>query len=161
MSNEKWWKIIPPVAFRDYAWQMGLIVTNHFFYHSVHRANRYLTNYRNNPIHSITMLMIQICSFSTSRPVWMLLKDIVWPSRLCLCLYFGVFFICYRIICFSPLFVCSSVYIVLIWFVDFLILLFILKVFFCFAMLNTRSFIRCIKNSIIRVCFLSWRNALS
>jgi len=52
---------------------MGLIVTNHFFYHSVHRANRYLTNYRNNPIHSITMLMIQICSFSTSRPVWMLL----------------------------------------------------------------------------------------
>jgi hypothetical protein len=98
MSNEKWWKIIPPVAFRDYARQMGLIVTNHFFYHSVHRANRYLTNYRNNPIHSITMLMIQICSFSTSRPVWMLLKDIVWSSRLCLCLYFGVFFICYRII---------------------------------------------------------------
>ena len=98
MSNEKWWKIIPPVAFRDYARQMGLIVTNHFFYHSVHRANRYLTNYRNNPIHSITMLMIQICSFSTSRPVWMLLKDIVLSSRLCLCLYFGVFFICYRII---------------------------------------------------------------
>jgi hypothetical protein len=98
MSNEKWWKIIPPVAFRDYARQMGLIVTNHFFYHSVHRANRYLTNYRNNPIHCITMLMIQICSFSTSRPVWMLLKDIVWSSRLCLCLYFGVFFICYRII---------------------------------------------------------------
>lgn len=53
MSNEKWWKIIPPVAFRGYAWQMGLIVTNHFFYHSVHRANRYLTNYRNNPIHML------------------------------------------------------------------------------------------------------------